>query len=330
MKQFLLVWFALCFVSSAAISQIHFSSRSHDFADVYRGQILKHRFTFENTSQKPLSIQGIHTACGCTAVETDEGRVYQSGDTGYIDITFDTSEFEGKISKTITVMTNSKAIPDKILKISAFIKSEIEASPPIADFGEIDFQSTPEIKINIKKLTNPAPVVQSIEFNKKLINAQISQNEKGEQELVVQVIPGEFRGFIRESIIIKNDSKFLPELVIPVRGAVVGSITYNPHYLEFGAIEKESKTNRSITINSKADINIMGFSSELMINGQLQPNSEPLIGIKSQKIEKDKYLVNIELLNEAKRVGAVHGKLFLKTSDAQQKELPLDFYAYFR
>jgi hypothetical protein len=35
-------------------------------------------------------------------------------------------------------------------------------------------------------------------------------------------------------------------------------------------------------------------------------------------------------MNKTEKAGSVHGRLFIETTDPQQKEIPVDFYAFFR
>jgi hypothetical protein len=60
-------------------------------------------------------------------------------ESGAIDVTFDTTDFNGPVVKTITVMTNERHVPDRTLSIKATVVSEFEVNPPLADFGSVPF-----------------------------------------------------------------------------------------------------------------------------------------------------------------------------------------------
>lgn len=312
--------------------QIRFDKSAHDFGQVKRGEKLKYRFTFKNIGKGPLKVQGVHAACGCTAAEVQADREYAPQESGAVDVTFDTTDFNGRIVKAVTVMTNERHVPDRTLSVSATIVSEFEVSPPMVDFGEVLSQDGATFKISIKPQPTQKFAIDKIRFNSETISVQSTtiSNTPGGYSLDVKLKPGLMPGFLKETILVRNNSKSLPELRIPVRATIKGNLNVEPRYLEFGAIAPSDKSNRSFTIAGNKDFEIKRVRMDLNLNGNKLTDSDEMFRITPVSTEKTKKLITVELINKKKRQGSVHGKLFIETTDPLQSEIPVDFYAFFR
>lgn len=313
----------------SVVGSLRFDSMSHDFGDVYRGQIVSHRFTFTNVGQGPLIIQGVHAACGCTAVEIEKGKKYQPGEAGHIEVKLDTTHFIGPMVKTVTVLSNEKLLPDRIITVKAQVKADIIAEPPLIDFGDVVSRVGAQKSIKLNPIPPFVLKIAGLEYNEELLTAQVT-NSGTHFVLSVAVKKDMSPRFIRETIIVKTNSKHLGSMPIPVRGTIKGHIEFAPHYLEFGAIEPTNLVRRSLSLRGLSDFSITGSKVEMIVNGQKISNSEKFLSISTLNHEKDKKLVSVTLKNGLGVAGSVHGKLFLLTNDKDQKEVSIDFYAFFR
>ena len=98
---------------------ITFSSLEHDFGKIAEGEKVGTIFTFSNSGDGNLVIASATTSCGCTVPEYSNKPV-RPGETGTLEVVFDSSHREGKQTKTITVRSNADK-PVVILKITADI-----------------------------------------------------------------------------------------------------------------------------------------------------------------------------------------------------------------
>jgi hypothetical protein len=96
---------------------ITFSEYEHLFGEVNEGEKVGCFFTFENTGTSDLVILAATTTCGCTVPEYDRKPV-SPGETGKMEVVFDTSGRNGIQSKIITVRSNASN-PVVMLKITA-------------------------------------------------------------------------------------------------------------------------------------------------------------------------------------------------------------------
>jgi hypothetical protein len=106
--------------SNGKIAKMVFADTNYDFGDITAGDKVSHVFLFKNRGNGDLIISGASASCGCTKPYYPHD-VKHPGDTGTISVTFDSSNKEGKILKTITISSNSQP-PYRFLTITANIK----------------------------------------------------------------------------------------------------------------------------------------------------------------------------------------------------------------
>jgi hypothetical protein len=94
-----------------------FREYEHQFGKVDEGEKVGCIFTFENTGTSDLVILAATTTCGCTVPEYDRKPV-SPGETGKLEVIFDTSGRNGVQSKVITIRSNASN-PVVLLKITA-------------------------------------------------------------------------------------------------------------------------------------------------------------------------------------------------------------------
>ena len=314
-----------------AYGSLKFDESTFDFGDVYRGSALVHRFRFVNGGPGPLVIHGVHAACGCTAAEVDKGRRYEPGQSGYVEVTLNTTDYMGSLLKTVTVMSNEKPIPDRTLTLKAFVKGEVEADPPLIDFGDVRAAVGGKQVIRVRPVpATAAPVaVRELLYNRSVFEAAAVASGK---EWVVAVIlkPGHAPGFLKETLRIRNDSRHLSELPVPIRANIIGNIDASPAYLEFGAIDARGAESRTLTLKSLTPFDIKGSRAELKLNGKALPEGGSLVKVVPKPFADGQRPVVLELKHGAGLVGNIHGRVVLTTSDPAQREVSVDFYAFFR
>ena len=97
--------------------RIYFEKTEHNFGRVISGEMVRHSFKFENKGRKDLLLTQVTSSCGCT-VPSQAKQPIKPGETGMIEVVFDTKGRKGVQNKTITVLSNTT--PNKtLLKIKA-------------------------------------------------------------------------------------------------------------------------------------------------------------------------------------------------------------------
>ena len=97
-----------------------FDNEMHDFGKVTAGEEIGCRFGFTNKGDKPLVIQDVVAGCGCTHVEYPD-KLVQPGESGVVEVVFDTRGRQGHQRKMIRVISNGSDYPKVLI-----IRAEVE------------------------------------------------------------------------------------------------------------------------------------------------------------------------------------------------------------
>lgn len=100
---------------------INFFETQHDFGEVDEGKVVDYTFSFENSGTSSLKIKDIKTSCGCTAALLSDEEL-EPGEKGTLKVELDTSNKQGSVSRTITIVSNDPKYPEKILTVHANIQ----------------------------------------------------------------------------------------------------------------------------------------------------------------------------------------------------------------
>ena len=69
---------------------ISFDTETFDYGEITKGSDGVRTFTFENTGDAPLEIQGVRSSCGCTIPKKPEAPI-APGEKGEITVRYDTN-----------------------------------------------------------------------------------------------------------------------------------------------------------------------------------------------------------------------------------------------
>lgn len=105
----------ICVITLAGFSQakLSFDHRTHRFPKTKEGVLLEHDYTFTNTGNQPLLIDGITVGCTCTKF-TYPKKPILPGESGIIHITFDTNEKYSWQDRILKISSNAKNNPTNI------------------------------------------------------------------------------------------------------------------------------------------------------------------------------------------------------------------------
>ncbi len=107
----------------AKAAKMEFADESYNFGTIDQGKVVKHRFEFTNTGKTPLIIRKMTTTCGCTATEPSAYEI-RGGESGYIDVEFNSTGKIGKQFQTVTLITNDPSKTSKLLRMIGTVSSK--------------------------------------------------------------------------------------------------------------------------------------------------------------------------------------------------------------
>ncbi len=101
----------------AKMGHLSFADTVHDFGTLTEGQVVQWEAEYTNTGKGSILIQYAKSTCGCTVPEHDREPI-APGESGSMQISFDSAGKSGAVTKEVTVETTG--FPNTyILKIKA-------------------------------------------------------------------------------------------------------------------------------------------------------------------------------------------------------------------
>lgn len=116
------------------LTMIEFEETNFDFGVIKQGDVVKHTFVFKNIGDHPAIIENVKPSCGCTKLSAPDAPI-QPGETGEIEIQFDSAGKLGKQHKNVTVVYNGNPRFEQV-----FFEGDItpNADPANSDHEEHD------------------------------------------------------------------------------------------------------------------------------------------------------------------------------------------------
>ena len=137
MLRYLLFFFAVSFVTAGCSShsardketaettdgkpKLVFAQEMYNFGDVKEGDVIGKYIHFRNDGTAPLVLSKVIANCGCIEVRYPDKPV-KPGDTGKIEVIFDTNGFYGRQVKFLKIFSNDSSSTEKELMIFATVE----------------------------------------------------------------------------------------------------------------------------------------------------------------------------------------------------------------
>ena len=107
--------------TKTSLAEISFENDVHDYGTIKQGANGVCEFKFKNTGKEPLIISNAKGSCGCTVPDWSKEPI-KPNESGIIKVSYDTKR-TGPINKSVTVTSNAKTAPTKILKITGIVEA---------------------------------------------------------------------------------------------------------------------------------------------------------------------------------------------------------------
>jgi len=200
--------FILIFLLAAVLfakPAIKFKSTTIDFGEVESGKIVDINFEFENTDSDLLIIKNVIPSCGCTTTGLAK-KEYKAGEKGTISSKFNSSGYNGKVIKTITVTSNDPDAAETRLTISGtvIIKdfAQADIKPDRINFDIVKIGKTYTRKLNLSNSGNADLRIIEISCNPE-VSLQFKTNVLGAKkttEIILNFTPftkGSFNNMVK-------------------------------------------------------------------------------------------------------------------------------------
>jgi len=108
--------------SQSPMPEFNFEKDLHDFGQLIDGEKVSYSFKFTNSGNAPLIITNAKGSCGCTVPNWPKDPI-SPGETGTIDVTFNSSGRIGRQNKAITLTANTNP-SRKVVNITSEVISK--------------------------------------------------------------------------------------------------------------------------------------------------------------------------------------------------------------
>lgn len=150
-----------------------------DLGDAFKGQRAEKVLTIHNAGKDTLRITEVRAQCGCTAaMMSEKDKVLAPDATGKLSISFDTHNYDGKVSKQVYVTSNDTSNPRMTITFSANVTSVLDMDPKLFSFDNMKLDSSYTKAIT---LTNPsqksALKILTVDSKDPMIKVSLMKNE---------------------------------------------------------------------------------------------------------------------------------------------------------
>ena len=194
--------------------KIVFATPVYDFGRIKGGDIVKYTFVFTNAGSALLQVSNVHAPCGCTTAG-DWTRQVEPGKTGSIPIQFNSGNFNGPVTKAVTVTCNDAKQPTVGLQIKGNIWKPIEVTPQFAILNVTTDAPSNATTVRIVSNEEFPLTLSAPESSHPAFTAELSTNQPGKEfQLLVKTVPPLPAGNVHGQITLKTSSTNMPVIQV--------------------------------------------------------------------------------------------------------------------
>lgn len=189
-----------------------------DFGTVAQGKRVDHVFSLKNKGDAVLTIGQVSTSCGCTVADVST-RTVAPGKSAEIRVSFNSANFSGSVSKSITIQTNDPKAPTYSLIMKGKVFEEISVNPKQLNLGEIRIGTRKDTSLTVENSSKKPLTLTSIKSTmpQVLVKTKSTKVKAGGNAVIsISVTPRKDDRFLGGYITINTNSPEKPEIIIPV------------------------------------------------------------------------------------------------------------------
>jgi copper(I)-binding protein len=197
---------------------------SYNFGTIPQGKKVPHNFVIRNSGDAPLQIKEVTVSCGCTAAKPSSSLI-APGKSAEIQVLFDSTNFTGKVQKSVTLVTNAGKSPNYTLYLDGTIVEVLQVSPRQMNLGPVKPGVAKQTTVTITnrestsvKLLSVNLTSNTLQMKSVIKKGELKSGETGTIELSITPRPDAkiMSGYLH----IMTDSAQKKEITIPVYASV--------------------------------------------------------------------------------------------------------------
>jgi len=296
---------------------------AYDFGQVLQGKTVSHVFALTNSDAESLTITSVRTSCSACTATVLSNKTIKPGEAARVEVSVDTSGYEGRITKVVELGTDDPKRPGIRLEVSATVVPEVRVVPKEVFLGAIVQGDSTELPIDLR----PGAAKQFKVLGVKTACAFLATECKpgpgaGATDeplyvVTVRLLPKAPIGRFFEKVVVEADCPVKPRLVIPIRGQVVGAISAEPAVFSFGSVAQGQASTRTILVRK------VGAPTLKVLSAKTDAES---LETEVKEVERGRqYEVGVRLKAGAPP-GRIASKIRIETNDKDQPVLECSVY----
>jgi len=207
-----------------AAAELSVTEPTFNFGTVAQGKKVPHNFVVKNTGDVPLQIKEVTVSCGCTAAKPSSSQI-APGKSAEIQVVFDSTNFTGKIHKTVTVISNAGRAPQYTFNIEGTIVEALQFAPRQLSLGALKPGAGKQTTVSITnresssvKLVSVGLTSNTLQVKSAMKKSELKPGETGTIDLTFT--PRGDAKIMSGYLHIITDSSQRKEITIPVYASV--------------------------------------------------------------------------------------------------------------
>jgi len=291
--------------------EIFFESPVFDFGKAYKGDKVEHVYKFENRGKATLEIRKVKPSCGCTAAILSSNTILP-GETGEVKATFNTGSYQGKVKKTISVLSNDPNTSNHKLTISGEVIEEISFKPKNINFGSLraDNQSDKTVKFSVKSQSGPDFEIVKVTSSKPFVEASVTEGLEGKYTITATLKDHHKIGRFSGKIFLETNSTKQPKASVIFYGVVEGDIAINQKRIYYGTVPEGKEITKKLFVK-------INESHIKILSSKISPDYLS-VNIDERYEQRNPHcLIEIKLHGDAP-IGKINGLLELTINSKEQ------------
>jgi hypothetical protein len=191
-----------------------------NFGTIVQGKKVQHNFVIKNSGDAPLQIKDLNIACGCTAAKPS-ASVVAPGRSAEIQVVFDSTNFSGKVQKSVAVVSNAGKAPNYVLTMEGSILEPLQSAPRQINLGAVKAGVAKQASVTITnrdsapvKILSVTLTSNTLQLKTNIKKTELKLNDTGTIEL--NFTPRSDAKIMSGYLHITTDSAHKKEITIPV------------------------------------------------------------------------------------------------------------------
>ncbi len=198
---------------------------SFDFGNIFRGATAQRKIALKNTGDSTLILGKVEASCGCTGAIVSSDHI-APGSTGTLEITFNSRNFTGPVSKTVTINSNASESPRAVVSFTATVLEEITIAPSQIWFRDVERGKEATSTLAVKNVGKAPFSITGFETNLNGFRLAVPKGEikPGESDtLVARLVTDAATPIISSHMMLKTSNPRQKEIYVPIIANVKGA-----------------------------------------------------------------------------------------------------------